>query len=203
MKFFGRKKAEIIRRPNSGDIYYKDIFIAFFRSSILTFGGGPSAIPLIEAEVVKRFGWMTIEEYGDVVAIANALPGPVNTKIAGYIGWKIRGWAGMLIALLACVGPMVVVMIVLLGFLTAFQKERWVQGMTHAVLPVVGVLMAQLTWSFLSSAKKGLGWIVSLLLVAASFVLMEVLHVEPPILIAATLLYVLIKPVRARKGGAQ
>lgn len=181
----------------------RDIFIAFFRSSILTFGGGPSAIPLIEAEVVKRFGWMTIEEYGDVVAIANALPGPVNTKIAGYIGWKIRGWAGMLIALLACVGPMVVVMIVLLGFLTAFQKERWVQCMTHAVLPVVGVLMAQLTWSFLSSAKKGLGWIVSLLLVAASFVLMEVLHVEPPILIAATLLYVLIKPVRARKGGAQ
>ncbi|CAM3129150.1 chromate transporter [Sporolactobacillus spathodeae] len=181
----------------------RDIFIAFFRSSILTFGGGPSAIPLIEAEVVKRFGWMTIEEYGDVVAIANALPGPVNTKIAGYIGWKIRGWAGMLIALLACVGPMVVVMIVLLGFLTAFQKERWVQGMTHAVLPVVGVLMAQLTWSFLSSAKKGLGWIVSLLLVAASFILMEVLHVEPPILIAATLLYVLIKPVRARKGGAQ
>ncbi|MFT8363932.1 MAG: chromate transporter [Sporolactobacillus sp.] len=182
---------------------YRDIFTAFFRSSILTFGGGPSAIPLIEAEVVKRFKWMEIEEYGNVVAIANALPGPINTKIAGYIGWKLRGWGGMLTALVACVCPMVVAMIVLLGFLAAFQKERWVQGMTHAVLPVVGVLMAQLTWSFLSSAKKGLGWTVSLVLVAVSFVLMEVLHVQPPLLIAATLLYALLMPVRMQKGGAQ
>lgn len=182
---------------------YRDIFIAFFRSSILTFGGGPSAIPLIEAEVVKRYGWMTLDEYGDAVALANALPGPLITKMTGYIAWRVRGWSGMLLALFACVMPMVAAMLLLLGFLAAFQKERWVQGMTHAVLPVVGILMAQLTWGFLSSAKKGLGWLVSLALVAVSFLLMEVLHVQPPLLIAAALLYALLKPARVRKGGAQ
>ncbi|MCI1857380.1 MAG: chromate transporter [Sporolactobacillus sp.] len=174
----------------------RDIFIAFFRSAILSFGGGPSGIPLVEAEVVRRYKWMSLEEFGDLVAIANALPGPINTKLAGYIGWKKQGWVGMLIALIAVILPTVLLMIALLGFLAYFQEARWVRGMTQAVLPVVGVLMAQLTWSFLSSAKKGLGWPATLLLVAASFMLMEVLPIHPAILIALVLIYVLIKPAK-------
>ncbi|WP_100486827.1 chromate transporter [Sporolactobacillus pectinivorans] len=181
---------------------YTDILIAFSRSSVLSFGGGPSGIPMIETEVVKRYHWMTIEEFGDMVAIANALPGPVNTKLAGYVGWRVRGIGGMLAALVACVLPMVIAMIVLLGFLTAFQNQRWVRGMTQAVLPVVGVLMAQLTWSFLYSAKKGLGWVVSLLLVGLSFILMQLLHVQAPILIALTLLFVLLKRWKRKQTSA-
>lgn len=183
---------------------YFYIFIAFFRSSILSFGGGPAAIPLIETEVVKKYHWMTLEEFGDLVAIANALPGPINTKLAGYIGWKVKGFVGMVLALIACVGPMVIALILLLGFLARFQNQRWVRGMTLAVLPVVGVLMAQLTWRFLINAKKGMGWTVSLILVAVSFVLMELLHVQPPILIALTLIFVLLKPWKqnSRKKGA-
>jgi chromate transporter len=177
---------------------YRDISAAFFRSGILSFGGGPSGIPLIESEVVNKYQWMTIEEFGDVVAIANALPGPINTKLVGYIGWKVRGLPGMLIALAATVLPTVVLLIILLGFLAAFQNQRWVRGMTQAVLPVVGVMMAQLTWRFMSSAKKGLGWTISLILVGLSFVLMEVLNVQAPILIALVLICALIMPVKKR-----
>lgn len=180
---------------------YKDIFIAFFRSSIMSFGGGPSGIPLVETEVVKRYQWMTLEEFGDLVAIANALPGPINTKLAGCIGWRLKGFWGLLVALVAVILPTAFLMIILLTFLAAFQDLRWVRGMTQAVLPVVGVLMAQLTWRFLSSARKGLGWPVSLLLIAASFVLMEGLRVHPALLIALTLLFVLIKPEKKREGG--
>jgi chromate transporter len=177
---------------------YRDIFAAFFRSGILSFGGGPSGIPLIETEIVKKYQWMTIEEFGDVVAIANALPGPINTKLSGYIGWKVRGLPGLLIALAATVLPTVVLLIILLSFLAAFQNQRWVRGMTQAVLPVVGVMMAQLTWRFMSSAKKGLGWPISLILVGLSFVLMEVLNVQAPILIALVLIIALIIPVKKR-----
>jgi chromate transporter len=141
---------------------------------------------------------MTIEEFGDVVAIANALPGPINTKLSGYIGWKVRGLPGLLIALAATVLPTVVLLIILLSFLAAFQNQRWVRGMTQAVLPVVGVMMAQLTWRFMSSAKKGLGWPISLILVGLSFVLMEVLNVQAPILIALVLIIALIIPVKKR-----
>lgn len=165
---------------------------------MLSFGGGPSGIPLVEAEVVKRYKWMTLEEFGDMVAIANTLPGPINTKMAGYVGWREKGLAGLLVALAASVLPTVVLMIALLGFLTAFQDQRWVRGMTEAVLPVVGVMMIQLTWSFLSSAKKGLGWTITLILVAVSFVVLEWGHIHPALLIAVTLLYVLIKPQKRR-----
>ncbi|MFT8872968.1 MAG: chromate transporter [Sporolactobacillus sp.] len=182
---------------------YRDIFVAFLRSSILTFGGGPSGIPLIENEAVKHFHWLTLEEYGDVVAIANALPGPINTKLAGYIGWRVRGWLGMLIALLACVGPMVAAMIVLLGVLTTFQHARWVQGMTHAVLPVVGVMMIELTWSFVTSSKKAFGWPLACTLIIASFVILNVLHVQAPILIAVTLVAVLLLPIGSGKESGR
>lgn len=197
------KMYQASQKKGSALTRYRDIFVAFFRSSILSFGGGPSGIPLIEAEVVKKYKWMTIEEFGDIVAIANALPGPINTKLAGYIGWRLRGIGGLVTALVASVFPMVIALIVLLGFLTAFQQQRWVRGMTQAVLPVVGVLMAQLTWNFVSSAKKGLGWNVSLILIAVSFILMEVIHVQPPILIALTLLYVLIIPARQKKSAGE
>ncbi|BBO00166.1 chromate transporter [Sporolactobacillus terrae] len=178
---------------------HRDLFVAFFRSGIVSFGGGPSGIPLIEAEVVKRYQWMTLEEFGDLVALANALPGPINTKLAGYVGWKVKGFTGLFAALSAVILPTVVLMIALLGVLVRFNDQRWVRGMTQAVLPVVGVLMAQLTWKFMKNAKKGLGWTISLILVGISFVLMEVLHVHPAILIALTLLIVLIKP--SKKAG--
>lgn len=192
------KRLEEKEKQIPAKVRYRDILVAFFRSSILSFGGGPSGIPLIETEVVKKYKWMSLEEFGDLVAIANALPGPVNTKLAGYIGWKLKGIGGLLTALIASVGPMVVAMIVLLGFMTSFQNQRWVRGMTQAVLPVVGIMMAQLTWKFLSNAKKGLGWTISLILVGISFVLIEVINIQPPILIALVLAYVLLKPSKRK-----
>lgn len=199
MNLEGENKPIQKNNNKSSIVIYKDLFIAFFRSGIVSFGGGPSGIPLIEAEVVKRYKWMTIEEFGDMVAIANALPGPINTKLAGYVGWRVKGFIGLLIALIAVILPTVVMMILLLGVLAKFQDQRWVRGMTQAVLPVVGVMMAQLTWSFMRSAKNGLGWPISLILVGVSFVLMELLNVHPAILIALTLLLVLVKP--SKKAG--
>ena len=57
----------------------QEIFIAFFRSGILSFGGGPSVIPLIQKEVVEKYKMMDDEEFANVVSIANTLPGPIAT----------------------------------------------------------------------------------------------------------------------------
>jgi len=56
-------------------IYIK-IFWAFFIPGILGYGGGPASIPLIENEVVDRYDWMTVNEFSEVLAMGNALPGP-------------------------------------------------------------------------------------------------------------------------------
>ncbi len=69
---------------------YIQLILAFFRVGMLGFGGGPSSIPLVHKEVVGKYKWMTDEEFSDILALANTLPGPVGTKLPGYIGWKIE-----------------------------------------------------------------------------------------------------------------
>lgn len=133
---------------------YLNLFIAFFRSGILGYGGGPSSIPLVHKEVVGNFKWMNDEEFGDVLALGNALPGPINTKMAGYIGYRVAGILGMLVAILSSILPTIILMIVLLTSLAQYKDQPWVQGMTKGVLPVVAVMMGVLTWQFFSSSKR-------------------------------------------------
>jgi len=62
------------------------IFLAFFRVGMLGYGGGPASIPLVHKEVVDKYKWMNEDDFSDVLALANTLPGPIATKMAGYIG---------------------------------------------------------------------------------------------------------------------
>lgn len=181
----------------------KDIFIAFFRSGMLGFGGGPSAIPLVHREVVITYKWMSDEEFSDVLALANALPGPINTKMAGYVGWRVGGVAGMLNALFATAIPTVALMILFLSLLTAHKDKPWVSGMSSAVLPVAGVMMGILTWDFIVKSNKSLGWIGTVLIIAGSLIVMELLGIHPAILIAALLVAALISGGRKRRKKKQ
>jgi chromate transporter len=170
------------------------LFIAFFRSGMLGFGGGPSAIPLVHKEVVKTFKWMNDDEFSDILALGNTLPGPINTKMAGYIGYRVAGVLGMLNAVLSSIVPTILMMIVLLTTLASFKEQPWVAGMTRGVMPIVVVLMAVLTWDFFKKSKEGLGWKGSITLIIASFLLIELIHMHPGLLIALLLSYALLKP---------
>src|SRR5680860_1197634 len=96
---------------------YWDIFLAFFIPSIIGYGGGPAFIPLIENEVVGRYGWMSVSEFSRVLALGNALPGPIATKMAGFIGYEQGGVLGSFVAVFATVAPSLVLMLALLGLL--------------------------------------------------------------------------------------
>jgi chromate transporter len=171
----------------------RDLFIGFFRAGMLGYGGGPSTIPLVHKEVVERYKWMTDEEFGDILALGNALPGPIATKMAGYIGYRVGGVTGLINALLATVMPTVLLMITLIGFLIIFRDSPVVQGMTQAVSPVVGVMLLVLTYSFLKQSGRSLGWVSTVILGVISLVAYLFLQVHPAILIGILLLYALLK----------
>jgi chromate transporter len=171
-----------------------DIFLAFFRVGVLGYGGGPSSIPLVHKEVVERYKWMNSDEFSDVLALGNALPGPINTKMAGYIGYRVGGVLGMVNALLGTVLPSVVMMILLLTVLNAYKDKPWVSGMSRAVVPVVGVMLATLTWDFIKkSTQSDLGWGWTLLFIVGSIILLQVVNVHPAIVIFALLIGALLK----------
>ena len=174
-----------------------DIFIAFFRSSMLGYGGGPTTIPLVQKEVVERFKWMSNEEFGDVLAIGNTLPGPIATKMAGYIGFRMGGVLGMINAIVATILPTIIFMIILLSTLIVFKDLKWVQGMTKAVVPVVAVMLGVLTWEFVKSSSKGLKWFFTTLHIIVALVLIEYFGIHPGLLIGALLIIALVKPTNS------
>lgn len=169
------------------------IFYAFFKVGILGYGGGPSSIPLVHKEAVDRYKWLNDDDFGDILALGNTLPGPIATKMAGYIGYRVGGWLGMINAVLATSVPTILLMIVLLTSLTSFKNLDWVQGMTKAVLAVVGVMLSQLTWEFFMNAKKCLGWTRAIFLGFASILVLDVLGVHPGILVGVLLVIALLK----------
>lgn len=181
-----------------------DIFMAFFRVGILGYGGGPSSIPLVHKEVVDKYKWMDTDEFGDVLALGNALPGPIATKMAGYIGYRVGGFLGMVTALAATMIPTIVLMIILLTALNTFKDQPWVAGMTKAVVPVVAVMLATLTWDFVKkSSKSSLGWSWTLLFVGVSLVLLEFVNIHPAIIIFILLTAALLKKDKADKNEAK
>ena len=170
-----------------------DLFLAFFRVGLLGYGGGPASIPLVHNEVVGKYKWMNDDEFADVLALGNTLPGPIATKMAGYIGYRVAGILGMVNAVLATIIPTIVLMVVLLTSLASFKSLPWVAGMTKAVVPVVAVMLATLTWDFYKKSKDTLGLANSGLIVVASLVLLEVLQFHPALLIGALLIFALVK----------
>ncbi|OEY66025.1 chromate transporter [Marinobacter sp. X15-166B] len=171
-----------------------DLLVSFLRTGLLGFGGGPSMIPLIHDEVVKRRGWMSDDDFSDVLAIANTLPGPIATKLPGYVGYRVAGVAGCLTSVLAITIPMIAAMILLLSVFSKYRDISWIRGMAMGVVPVVLVMMAQLTYDFFKKSHSSLGWISTLLLITISAVLIYGLSIHPAFLILTLLIAAIALP---------
>ncbi|MGR0278347.1 chromate transporter [Marinomonas dokdonensis] len=164
-----------------------DIFLAFFRVGVLGFGGGPTMIPFIHNEVVIRYKWMKEDEFTNVLAIGNTLPGPIATKMAGYIGYKVSSYSGMLIAIVAVTVPIVILLISGLSVLNEYRYEPWVTGMISGIIPIVAWMLTKLTWDFFSKGYKSIGLIFTLVMCFASFTLIYLIGIHPAFIIVTIL----------------
>jgi chromate transporter len=168
---------------------YWEIFLAFFIPGILGYGGGPASIPLVENEVVGRFTWLTVSEFSEVLALANSLPGPIATKMAGYIGFQQGGMLGAFVGVFATVAPSLILMVTLLGLLYKFKDSPKVKRMTLLVRPTIAVLLGVMAFKFFTTSYEGAGAIQTLFLVGVSFLLMEKWKVHPAFVIVGALGY--------------
>ncbi|WNC15527.1 chromate transporter [Brevibacillus brevis] len=168
---------------------YLQLFWAFFISNILGYGGGPPSIPLIQNEVVDHYNWMSVKEFGEMLAVGNALPSPIATKLAGYVGYQVAGIPGATVALFATVAPTAIAMILLLQFINIFRSAPQVKAMTQSVRPIVTVLLGTMTYQFVLGAVEGIGWMQTIILSVASYLLLETWKVHPAIVIVAAMVY--------------
>jgi len=134
---------------------YWQLFVAFFRIGIFGFGGGPTMVPLFHTECVKKYKWVTDDDFADNLALGNALPGPIATKLAAYIGYRVKGWKGALVANIAVVMPVVILMIGLLEVIYRYKDAPGVYGMIQAIGPVIAIMTGVMTWEFLQKGWQG------------------------------------------------
>lgn len=163
-----------------------ELFIGFGRSGILGYGGGPSAIPLVQAEAVDTFHWVTKEEFANILAIGNALPGPIATKMAGYIGYKVAGYLGAAVAVTVTILPTILMMIGLATIFSKFKDNPIIQGMVKGVTPIVFVLLALLAFNYSKFATTSL---ISIALAVIGVVLLQFFKIHPAIVVFGALLF--------------
>ncbi|MCL9660846.1 chromate transporter [Paenibacillus hunanensis] len=159
------------------------------RTGILGYGGGPSVMPLFRYEAVTRYRWISDDEFGEILALGNALPGPIATKMAAYLGYRSKGVPGAIIAILAHILPSSIAMIVLLSAVAFLSESKMIQGMIAAVVPVIAVMLGVMAYEFGEKAVKGLGVALGIVLFVIVFVLLQVVHVHAAIVIALFLIY--------------
>ncbi|AJY76545.1 chromate transporter [Paenibacillus beijingensis] len=168
---------------------YKDLTFGLGRTGILGYGGGPSVIPLIRHEAVTRYKWVSDEEFAEILAIANALPGPIATKMAAYLGFRMKGWLGAVVAVCAHILPTSIAIVALLGTLYALKNSKYVAGMIAAVRPVIVVMLGMMAYEFAMKAWKGLGKGFAIAFGLLAFILLSVVNIHPGIVIALFIAY--------------
>ena len=118
-----------------------DLFLAFARVGVMTFGGGYAMIPILEREIVDRHGWASEEELMDYYAVGQCTPGVIAVNTATFIGCKVAGTIGGIVATLGVVFPSVVIITVIAGILTSFAEVPAVKSAFAGIRVCVCVLI--------------------------------------------------------------
>ena len=117
------------------------LFATFFKIGLFTFGGGYAMISLIEDEVSRRRGWISVDELAEVVAIAESTPGPIAINCATYIGYKLAGLAGAAAATLGVVVPSFVIIYAISLLLERFMAMTAIASAFRGIRVAVAFLI--------------------------------------------------------------
>ena len=118
-----------------------ELFSAFARIGALTFGGGYAMIPLLEREVVNRHHWATEEELMDYYAVGQCTPGIIAVNVATFVGYKIAGNLGGVIATLGVVTPSLLIILLIASVLQNFADVPAVKSAFAGIRVCVCVLI--------------------------------------------------------------
>ncbi len=118
------------------------MFWTFFKIGAFTIGGAYAMIPLIRREIVQRHKWLSDEEFIDGLAAAQSCPGPIAINISIYAGFHIKGYRGMLLAVLGTLLPSVVIIMIIASFFGKISDLDVVRRIFHALKPAVTALIA-------------------------------------------------------------
>lgn len=134
---------------------YLKLFWSFFQIGLFSIGGGYVALPLIQDQVVDINKWLTLAEFTDLITIAEMTPGPIAINSSSFVGIRVAGPLGAIIATLGCVLPSCIIVLALAFFYSKFKNITIVQGILNGLRPAVVALIASAGLSILIIAFWG------------------------------------------------
>lgn len=121
---------------------YLKLFWSFIQIGLFSIGGGYAALPLIQNQVVELNKWLSMEEFVDLITIAEMTPGPIAINASTFVGTRIAGIGGAIISTFGCVLPSLIIVLTLAYFYYRYNQLTIVQGILSGLRPAVVSLIA-------------------------------------------------------------
>lgn len=128
------------------------LFLSFIQVGLFSVGGGYAAIPLIQDQIVTRHQLMTIEEFSDLITIAEMTPGPISINSSTFVGTRMAGIPGAVLCTLGCIIPSFIICLTLAHFYYKYRSFSGVQKVLAAMRPAVVAMIGSAGLSILMLA---------------------------------------------------
>jgi chromate transporter len=147
-----------------------EIAVSFLRLGTIAFGGPAAHIAMMEEEFVRRRGWISHEEFLDMLGATNLIPGPNSTEMAIHIGHQRAGWKGLVVAGVCFIVPAMLIVMAAAWAYIRFGSLPQLQGIMYGIKPVIIAVVVQALWRLAPTAvKSGFLALVGLIAIPAAF----------------------------------
>lgn len=128
---------------------YLELFWSFVQVGLFCVGGGYASMPLIQAQVIDVLGWLSISEFIDIFTISQMTPGPIGINAATFVGMKVAGFLGAIVATLGFVTPSFILGIILAKLFLKYGNIGVIKGILNGLRPAVVALICSAGMSFI------------------------------------------------------
>jgi chromate transporter len=186
---------------------YLQLFWSFFQIGLFSIGGGYAALPLIQSQVVDIHNWLSMNEFADVITISQMTPGPIAINSASFVGIRIAGIPGAIVATAGCVFPSCIIVLMLAFIYYKYRGLSIVKAILSGLRPAVVAMIASAGLSLVilaiwngKSITGGIGNIDFLsvaIFIAALFILRKWKVNQIVVMVGAGILGLIIYPFLA------
>lgn len=176
------------------------LYLTFFKIGLFSFGGGYAALPIIQQEVVTFNSWLSLSEFNDLITISQMTPGPIAINSATFVGTRMAGLMGGLVATLGCLTPSAIIVGILAYFYKKYKDLASISNVLYFLRPAIISMILIAGIDILRTALFGLGAtnivkidLKMLVLFLLSLIIMLKKDIDPiKVMLGSGLIYLLV-----------
>lgn len=142
-------------KPSSALNRLGEVALLFLRLGLTSFGGPAAHIAMMRGEFVNRRGWLSDQQYLDLIGASNLIPGPNSTEVAIHLGYLRAGWRGLIVAGVCFILPAMLIVIALAALYVHYGTTPAAAWLLYGIKPVVLAVIVQALWGLSKTAVKG------------------------------------------------